>query len=370
MLVEKRYNCAKINFTEYYTMRITKLDGLRGVFSFMIIFYHYDKRILPEFISENFIKNGAWIFVEFFFVLSGYVISYNYDNIANKNEFWVYLKKRFIRLYPLLVFTVFLYFIFEFLGNVVFEGFINTPESVSALLLATVDSLLFTNSTPIFGNTDGGMNSPTWSISAEMISYIVFGLATVYFSKRNKTIFYSILIVLSLGLILKFEPPVNYYFLRAFVSFSLGYLLFRVSKRDISFKNWMEYLIPISLIAVLYMIHHDTFGLRQFNGNFTINLIFFMSILILLKTDGYITRILDSNFVQFLGKISYSMYLNHLLWITIIPRFFFSILKIEQNTFTEIGVLLFCCVFVLGLSSLTYKYVELKGSKFLKSKLL
>ena len=351
-------------------MRITKLDGLRGIFSFMIIFYHYDKRVLPEFISENFIKNGAWIFVEFFFVLSGYVISYNYDTIADKKEFWVYLKKRFIRLYPLLVFTVFLYFVFEFLGNVVIEGFINTPESVPSLLLATLDSLLFTNSTPIFGNTDGGMNSPTWSISAEMISYIVFGIATVYLSKRNKTLFYSLLIIVSLGLILKFEPPVNYYFLRAFVSFSLGYLLFRISKKDIVFKDWTEYLIPISLVAVLYMIHDNTWGLRLINGNFTINLIFFMSILILLKTNGQITRLLDSRFVQFLGKISYSMYLNHLLWITIIPRFFFSILKVEQNTATEIGVLLFCCVFVIGLSALTYKYVELKGSKFLKSKLL
>ncbi len=351
-------------------MRITKLDGLRGLFSFMIIFYHYDKRLLPEFISENFMKNGAWIFVEFFFVLSGYVISYNYDLLSTKKEFWVYLKKRFIRLYPLLLFTVTLYFIFELLGNTVFSGFINTPESVPSLLLATIDSLLFTNSTPIFGNTDGGMNSPSWSISAEMISYILFGLVTIYLSKKHKTIFYAILITISLAIILKFKPPVNYFFLRAFVSFSLGYLLFRASKLEIQFKNWMEYLIPVSLLAVLYMIQENTFGSAHFNGNFTINLIFFLSILILLKTNGHITKVLDSRFIQFLGKISYSVYLNHLLWITIIPRFFFDILKVEQNSFTEVGVLLFSCVFVLGFSSLTYTYVELKGGAFLKAKLL
>lgn len=351
-------------------MRITKLDGLRGIFSFMIIFFHYDSRILPEFISQNFIKTGAWIFVEFFFVLSGYVISYNYDNLSTKNEFWIYLKKRFIRLYPLLFFTVILYFLFELLGNTLLKSFINTPVEVIDLVIATIDSLLFTNSTPLFGDTDGGMNSPSWSISAEMISYILFGLTTIYFTKKYKTIFYAVLIVISLIIILKFKPPVNYFFLRAFVSFSLGYILFRVSNSKIVLKNWVEYLIPISLILVLYVIHDNTFGLAHFNGNFTINLIFFLSILILLKTNGVITRILDSRFIQFLGKISYSIYLNHLLLITIIPRVFFKILKIEQNTFSEIGVLIFSCAFILFYSSLTYKYIELKGGKFLKRKLL
>ena len=351
-------------------MRITKLDGLRGIFSFMIIFFHYDNRILPEFVSQNFVKNGAWIFVEFFFVLSGYVISYNYDNLSTKNEFWIYLKKRFIRLYPLLFFTVMVYFLFELLGSTILKSFINTPETVPSLILATIDSLLFTNSTPIFGDTDGGMNSPSWSISAEMISYIVFGLATIYLSKKNKTIFYICLILVSMSILLKFKPPVNYFFLRAFVSFSLGYLLFKVSKFRIPFKDWMEYLIPIALLLVMYMIHDNTFGLAHFNGNFTINIIFFFSILMLLKTDGTITRILDSPFVQFLGKISYSVYLNHLLIITVLPRFFFKILKIEQNTYTEVGVLIFLCILILVYSALTYKYIELKGSKFLKSKLL
>ena len=351
-------------------MRITKLDGLRGIFSFMIIFFHYDSRVLPEFISQNFIKNGAWIFVEFFFVLSGYVISYNYDSLSTKNEFWIYLKKRFIRLYPLLFFSVMIYFMFEFLGATVFKSFINTPEEIPALVLATFDSLLFTNSTPIFGDTDGGMNSPSWSISAEMISYVLFGLTTIFLTTKNKTIFYIFLIIISLTIILLFKPPVNYFFLRAFVSFSLGYLLFRISKLKLAFKNWMEYLIPLALLFVLYVIHENTFGLAHFNGNFTINLIFFFSILILLKTDGAITKLLDSRFIQFLGKISYSVYLNHLLLITILPKFFFNFLKLDQNKFTEIGVLIFSCVFILFYSSFTYKYIELKGSKFLKEKLL
>lgn len=263
-----------------------------------------------------------------------------------------------------------MYFVFEFLGSTILKSFINTPETVPSLIFATIDSLLFTNSTPIFGNTDGGMNSPTWSISAEMISYIVFGLATIYLSKKNKTIFYICLILVSLSILLKFKPPVNYFFLRAFVSFSLGYLLFKVSRFKIAFKNWMEYLIPIALILVMYIIHDNTFGLAHFNGNITINVIFFLSILILLNTDGRITKILDSRFIQFLGKISYSVYLNHLLIITVLPRFFFKIGRIEQNTYSEVGVLIFSCVIILIYSALTYKYIELRDSKFLKSKLL
>ena len=91
-------------------MRVLKLDGLRGIFSFMIVLFHYDPRIIPNFVVENFIIRESWIFVEFFFVLSGYVISYNYINIKTKADLKIFMFKRFIRLYPLLLFTTLLFF--------------------------------------------------------------------------------------------------------------------------------------------------------------------------------------------------------------------------------------------------------------------
>ena len=79
-------------------MRITKLDGLRGICSLMVVFYHYGETLIPDFIFNNFIIRQSWSFVDFFFVLSGFVIVYNYKNLCNVHDFWLYLKKRFIRL--------------------------------------------------------------------------------------------------------------------------------------------------------------------------------------------------------------------------------------------------------------------------------
>ncbi len=61
-------------------MRIKKLDGMRGVFSLMVVVFHYPKDYLPKIIHNNFLVVNSDSFVDFFFVLSGFVISYsNYD---------------------------------------------------------------------------------------------------------------------------------------------------------------------------------------------------------------------------------------------------------------------------------------------------
>ena len=55
-------------------MRITKLDGLRGIFSIMIVFYHYYDKFIPSAIYDNFLVKSSYSFVDFFFVLSGFFV--------------------------------------------------------------------------------------------------------------------------------------------------------------------------------------------------------------------------------------------------------------------------------------------------------
>ena len=96
-------------------MRITQLDGLRGLFSVLIIFLHYPKEYLPSYIYENFIIRNSFIFVDFFFVISGFVISYNYSK--TNLDLKLFLKKRIIRLYPLLFYTSFIFIFFEIIDE-------------------------------------------------------------------------------------------------------------------------------------------------------------------------------------------------------------------------------------------------------------
>lgn len=352
-------------------MRITKLDGLRGVFCLMVVLYHYDPKSLPEQISSSFIIRQSWIFVEFFFVLSGYVICYNYNSMSNKKQLKSYVIKRFTRLYPLLFFSTMLFLSFEIVMNLYFPFYINTRESLNHLLYQTLDTLTFMNSTPVFGSTLG-MNSPSWSISSEMISYIVFGIITVFFRGRNQTRLFISLILISCIFLFNKELFLDYdfAFIRGIMSFSLGVLIYKYPFKKIRLPNYTEIFIPVLIVISLYLLNSGVGFLKEFHKICTINIVFFISIHILLKTQGFFSKLLDTSFFQFLGKISYSVYLNHFLLITIIPRGIFSIIGFEK-TFNNMLVVLFLSLgFLIIYSKYTFHYIELNGGKYFKRKLL
>lgn len=352
-------------------MRITKLDGLRGIFSLMIFFHHYDVEFLPDLIYNNFLIRESFLSVDFFFVLSGFVISYNYNSINTIKSFWIYLKKRFIRLYPLLFFSTILFLGFKIISNTYFPLNVNKIEDVSLLIYQTFNTLLFTNSTPILGVVDG-MNGPSWSISAEVISYIIFGLVSLYSIGRKRNL--VLILIITLGVIFSILNRDHftigeYSFVRGLISFNLGYFVWFFSQRDFKLSNKLEYLIPVLFCVLIYKFHGLEGFTKQIFGLSIFPLFFGLSILIFIKTNGYLSKILNSSPFSFLGNISYSIYLNHFLLKLIIPRGFFVIIKIPQNSFTEILVFVFTIFTVIIFSYFTYKIVEKKGGQFLKRRI-
>ena len=170
-------------------MRIKKLDGLRGICSLMLVIYHYSQDFLPNYIYNFFIIRQSHTFVDFFFVLIGFVIAHNYNSLENFKDLWTYLKKRFIRLYPLLLHGQHLLLVAMIISNNFLTKYIDEGSSLMEQIFTALDSLTFLNSTPLLGDSLG-MNHPSWSISAEMISYIIFGLFSVILIKTAK-LFYS-----------------------------------------------------------------------------------------------------------------------------------------------------------------------------------
>ncbi len=362
-------------------MRITKLDGLRGVFSLMVVFYHYKLLYLPDPIYNNPVIRESYTFVDFFFVLSGFVIAYNYNSISTYKDFWIYLKKRVARLYPLLFFTSTLFLIYRFSRNIIQEFspsmYKFTQDEVlpmKSLLLEYAESLMFTNSSPVFG-IGQGINPPTWSISAEMISYTVFGLISIYAIGKGKKVLLFLVILLSILFCIYYGSLFmsgDYGFVRGLISFNLGYFVWLVSKMKFKLNNNLEYVIPVILVLIFYILNSypEESETKGMIGLITIPIFFAISILILLKTNGLLSKALDTRPLQFLGETSYSIYLNHYLFISLIPQVLFGILKIPQNTMTELIVFTGVILFVIIYSKYTYKYVEVNGGKFLRKLLL
>jgi peptidoglycan/LPS O-acetylase OafA/YrhL len=324
--------------------RIHKLDGLRGLFALFVVLFHFNINNAPAALVNNFFVRESYLFVDFFFILSGYVITLTYnEKVDSLNNLGKFLLKRLFRLYPLLLFSTLMYWYFV-------HPFLDKHHITLAL-----DTLLLTNSTPILGS-DIGMNYPSWSISSEMISYIVFGACSLIAIKHNKTLLITC-ITLACFAFLAYQQ--NYFltgsfgFLRGLACFNLGYLICILAKKEVRIPNKYEWLVPITVIGLMYLIHHTTtknivaFVFIQF----LVPIVFAVAIYTLIKTDGPISKILDTTPLQFLGKISYSVYLNQAFVIG------FGIPKLYKWIHLEKGILQqSICVVLLLLTLIIYSW--------------
>lgn len=352
--------------------RLTVLDGLRGIASLMIVLYHYPGKYIQPDIYDFFFIRKAYTFVDFFFVLSGFVIAYNYSSLVSFNEFKVFYKKRFIRLYPMLFFSVLVYFSFRVFAIYFFPSVVDANTNIEGLTMKAFDSLFFTNSTPILGSTTG-LNLPSWSISAEMISYLVFGIVAVVSSTRLKNSIYLILILVSgiilfnLGTLFKLG---DYGFIRGLFSFLLGYFVWKISLKNFKINNYLEYTIPLLIISCLYILSVTKARGTGLLFEFVVPLVFALAILIIVKTNGYLSKLLNSKPIQFLGEISYSLYLNHFLIILVVPQLLFKFLKLENSGFNQFFVFVVSLALSISYSLVTYKSIELRFGRLLKKYLL
>ena len=168
----------------------------------------------------------------------------------------------------------------------------------------------------------------------------------------------------------------DYGFVRGLISFIIGYFVWYFSQRKYKFNDKIEFLIPVLLVLLLYVLNvlgpgndKESF-LKQMFGLSFIPLFFGLSILVLLNTNSYISKLLETKPFIFLGKLSYSIYLNQVLLISIIPNILFRIVGLHQNNINEILVMLFLILILVLYSYLTYLIVEEKGGQFLRKRLL
>ena len=355
-------------------MRINKLDGLRGFCSIMVLLFHYPYEYMPDFLYNSFFIRQSWSFVDFFFVLSGFVISYNYSNIYSKKSFFSFIVKRIIRLYPLLVYTTLVFFFFKVISDIFFTELVNYPKSITTYTLDTLNTLLLMNSTPFFGDlsVNLGMNFPSWSVSAEIIAYSLFGLTYLFFSsKKIISHFYLILISILIYLFKEntFLADYSWLFLRAVVGFNFGCIVNWLFKKNITVNSFCELFLPLLVLAFLFLF--NVYDSKQF---FLLDLIvrpafFGFVIFIILSTNNIFSKALESKPMIFLGKLSYSIYLNHVLLLLVIPRLIFVFFQMPQTSFSQIIVLIFTVIAVVVYSVITFRLVEVNVAKFLRSRL-
>lgn len=353
-------------------MRIEKLDGLRGVFSLMVVFYHYPAYFDVYRITSNFLVDWSELFVDFFFVLSGFVIALNYTHkIKDRKALWQFLVKRVIRLTPLLFFTVLLYLALEFVSNTYFAHFMDSTMSIDEMMMRTFDSLLYMNSTPLLGTTLG-MNAPSWSISAEMIAYIAFGIG-VLFTRGKPTLLFALTLAGGVAFCLYMNGYLftgDFGFVRGLLGFLSGYMVYRFKDVPLKVHKGAEWaLLPILLLIFYGLDVYKEHPLVEMYALAVIPLFFGGSIWLLLRTEGVISHLMRHPVFSFLGKISYSVYLTHALFVYTVPRFFFNVLRVEQTNTNLLVVMLITVGAAIVFSTWTQKYIEVGIGRFLRKRI-
>jgi len=292
--------------------RYVALDGLRGLAALFVVFYHAPWP--THFSATQFVQN-AYLSVDFFFVLSGFVIAANYAGaIVDAASLRDFLQRRFFRLYPLHLLVLLTLVALETLkyfarGAIASEvPPFNGPNSPSLL----VESLLMAQGLGLENRL--GWNPPSWSVSAEFATYLLYGLAaTRGLLRRDRTM----LVLAAAAMIVYFVVAITQqtldvtYFLglvRSVAGFSLGVAVQRFSpSADRLTEASLWRLAPFVALAAL-----ATLALAK-GASVFIAIPLCVALVATLQFDrGGVARLLSTGPMQFLGRTSYSIYLVHM----------------------------------------------------------
>ena len=303
------------------------LDGLRGVAALLVICYHIFEGFATSPLDQHF--NHGYMAVDFFFILSGFVIGYAYDDrwkttLTLKGFF----KRRLVRLHPMVIMGALLGAVsYCIQGSVKWDG---TQVPFTMVLIALLLNLFLFPVVPGTGADVRGnnemypLNGPSWSLFFEYIGNILYALFIRKFSTRALTVLviaaaaglasFGIFNLSGYGHLGVGWSMIDYNilggFLRLMFSFSVGLLMSRIFKPA---KVKGAFWICSAVLAVLFTVPHLGGADRLWiNGLYeSVCAIVIFPMLVWLGASGKTTDKATSTVCKFLGDISYPLYVVH-----------------------------------------------------------
>lgn len=320
------------------------LDGLRGVAALVVLAFHIFEAFATS--PRDQIINHGYLAVDFFFMLSGFVMSYAYDNRwgeeMNYKEFFL---RRLIRLHPMVVIGTLLGGIFFYFGGS--DIWQVSEVSPWALAGAVLLNLFLIPALPSYTVRGFGemfpLNGPSWSLFFEYIGNILYALLLRRFSKLLLGLF-----TLTCGIGLFYMAFTSEFgtigwgwtlmdhgflfgLLRLLFSFSMGLWLSRIFSR-VDGARGMLFLGGGLLVAIAARPHLGAEGTDWYNAIFdvaTVGLVF--PLIIYLAASEQLKSEKMVKLCRYLGELSYPLYLVHYPLIYV----YFAWVKNNELSFVE-----------------------------------
>lgn len=264
---------------------LTSVTLIRGIAALAVCLFHFSKGLLSNLPVSSFLLPYAWIGVEVFFVISGFVIPYMLLGLPFKlKHYGGYLLKRLLRIEPAYLASIALIILLNYISSL-FSFYRGDPFSVSghSILLHLGYLVEFFDGT--------WMNPVYWTLAIEFQYYLLVGFLLVVWNRNNK--FWTILTFLAF-FALSFWPQDYIKFFNNTDVFSIGIICAFYKKEYIS---KFHFLIFVGIIGSVIYLHHS-YVITILSIGATLGIAFFDP----RKNFGWLI---------FFGNISYSLYLLH-----------------------------------------------------------
>lgn len=284
------------------------LDGLRGVAALSVVLFHFCEFIYPKY-PDSPVGHG-FLAVDFFLCLSGFVISYAYDDRMAKLGVRQFFINRVIRLHPMIIFGAVLGII-----AYLFDPFGGTPFSIgtSPVIITFILSLFLIPGYALPDRFDNlfALNAPAWSLFWEYIANIFYALF-LWRIKKNMLI----LLVIFAGIVLCYVGYNSKTLsggwgystfwdgtARVAYSFMAGMLVRRLKLR---FKN------PFGFISLsVLLIAAFAFPYYKLDWLFEIIVVLFLFPMFIITGSGAQVSGWTKSVCNFFGRLSYPLYMTH-----------------------------------------------------------
>ena len=362
-------------------VRFSVLDGWRGIAACGVAAFHFG--VINHLYEFPLFRNAS-PYVDFFFVLSGFVIAHTYSSrISSVEDTVSFMVRRFGRLWPLHVFTLACLVVLEAakLAVLAATGLSagEAPFTGSSAASAIPAHLAFLQAVGIFHTYT--WNGPSWSIGCEFWTYGLFALACVFGGRRRTALSVVFIVIGAVGLVIANEGVLgatyDFGMFRCVVGFFTGSLTYQVFLLVDWPRRTFATLAEVIAAASIALVVGASGELRQIHHLFSFLpvIAFPIAILVFGRERGLLSVWLVKSPLQSLGRWSYSIYMVHFVVLTVLNsglRVFdkiqgtnFSMEKVAEgephfimNLWAGDLVFVVYLTAVIGMAAITWKYVE------------
>lgn len=316
--------------------RFEILNGLRGVAAMIVVAFHLFETYSSG-PSEQILNHG-YLAVDFFFVLSGFVIGYAYDDRWAKMTTWNFFKRRLIRLQPMVILGTLIGAFWFYFGDAPDFALVMQTPWWKLLIIIVMGCLMFPTppSMDIRGWQEiNSLNGAAWSLMWEYIANILYALFIRKLPLKLLAIFVLLSAFLTVDVALNLDSfallevrsyakytmiggfgltPDQLYIgiSRLLYPFFAGLLLYRLGKWRINISHGAMTACSLAVALTLVVPHIGGDSHPWLNGMYCALVILFVYPAIVAAGAGSpLTGKRTTAICKFLGLISYPLYITH-----------------------------------------------------------